>query len=1125
MRLAAFILLVFLLFNVSAFSQRISLSQKNISLKKVFALVQEQTGFSILYDNHVIRNASVVQVDMKDVTISELLDYCLKGFPLTYVIIDRIIIIKEKEEEKISPVLEKTSKLIGYVWGDNNELLEGASVTIKQIEKSDVTNKNGRFVFDDIPFGSYTLEVSYIGYHTTEQFIRLNNNTENVAIRLQKINSNLTEITVTALGISRRSRTLTYSTQHIPGTELSTVKNTNIMNSLNGKVAGVQINRTSAGVGGSVRVVLRGDKSTRNSQPLYVIDGMPIINPVGGPDAGLYNSVPDGGDILSTLNPDDIEGISILKGASASALYGSQGSNGVILITTKKGKPGIGRIDFSSTVSFDRVSVLPRLQYSYGQTNPSSAINPGSEDSWGTKGVYNSDGNYVRDFFQTGVTFMNSVSLSAGNEQNSNYVSYSNTSNTGIVPTSTFRQHTISLKQNSKLLNNKLAVEGSFLGSIQRVHNRLTPGIYFNPLTGLYLFPRGLDFSSYKTYEYFSSSRYLNAQNWWNINYDKDQAMGGWGGQDYQQNPYWVLNRNAVDNNNFNLYASVSLKYQLRSWLTVQARGNVNVFSSEFERRIFATSQATLANYNGNLRKGSSSNTTTYGDLIFLGERSLSQHLDMNFTAGVSIQDQRGKATNISGTPTVPNVFLESALDRMNGSYDIRNSAVSRQIQSLFANVQLHYKNRLFLDLANRNDWSSTLAFTPTRRKGYNYYSVGTSAVVSEMVRLPSTINYAKLRLSYAIVGNDIAPFSTNPLYMFSNGGMSSAPASSTLNVPGYYLKPEKNKSVEAGIQLQLLNNKIGVDVTVYKSNIINQYFRRVAVPPGLGTGGFADMNAGNIQNTGFELMISYKNSKKRFVNWSTELNLSANRNKIKKLFDPKYVLNPSPDQYYILYAGTDNFEGVLKQGGSYGDLYGKQLLRDVAGYVIVNAATGIPYFKGNSYLGNPNPKLIAGIRNSFTVKRYTFSFLIDGKFGGVVLSKTNGYLDQMGVSERSAANDRLVTVPKAVTENGILWNNTIQASDFYRAVGGKGPLDELYLYDATSVRLRECYLAYRLSVKNKVVKDFWIAVTGSNLFFLFLKAPYDPEQVSGVNPSGVGVDTFGQPAYRSVGLTIRCGF
>ncbi|NII29770.1 SusC/RagA family TonB-linked outer membrane protein [Pseudoflavitalea sp. X16] len=1124
----ALLTILLLLLRLDSFAQKITIVQKNIPLGKVFNLVQKQSGLSLFYDSRLIKNDKRIDIDLRDASVEMVMDYCLKDLPFTYVITDNIIVIKEKE----SPAADRNGlyAIKGMITGKDSLPLPGASVMLKEIKRAAQTDTTGNFVVEHVPPGAYTLIISFVGYETVHKTISITDQMPVVQVKLIKLDDRLDEITVTALGLTRKTRSLTYSTQKVTNEDFTTVKNTNILNSLNGKVSGIQVNRTSGGAGGSVRVVLRGDKSTRNSQPLYVLDGLPIVNPVGGPLAGLYNDVPDAGDIVSTINPDDIESVSILKGAAASALYGSQGSNGVVLITTRSGQSGATRINVSSSVTVEQPMIFPETQYNYRQSAAADATSPGSEDSWGSKEAAMPGRQDVKDFFQTGITFINGISISGGTPKSSQYVSYSNTSNQGILPSSNFKQHTLSFRQTGKFINDKLVVDGSFVGSIQRAHNRLTPGIYFNPLTGLYLFPRGLDFNNFKNYEYFSPTRYLYAQNWWNINYDKDQANGGgWGGQDYQQNPYWVMYRNPVQNRNQHAYLSASLKYYLCNGFTLQARGYFNHFINEYERDIFATTQATLAKFNGALHAMRTTNTTGYGDVLLSGSSKLDHNWELNFTAGASIQQHAGKMLSVNGSPTVPNVFLESALDK--NTIDIRNfdektgSPAQKQVQSVFGTVQVNYQNKLFLDLSDRNDWSSTLAYTPSENSGYNYFSAGVAVVLNEVWRLPLIFDYLRLRASYAVVGNDIAAFSSYPLYTFTMGNATSPISAPITSMPGLGLKPEQNRSLELGLQWKAVQNRLQLDVAWYQSNIVNQYFRSVTLPPGLGSGGYADINSGNIRNRGIEATLRYKVIETKAFEWTTTFNISHNSNKVIELFDPAVVPNSTPNQLYRLQGGTGGYDGILKQGGSYGDIYGSGFQRDAAGHIIVAAATGLPYLVDNLYLGNPNPTLIVGWQNSFSIKNCTVSWLIDGKFGGRVLSIAESYMDQFGVSRRTGeARDQggQVYLQHAVDETGAPWKGSVEAERYYKYIGGKTPLAEAYMYDATAIRLRELAIAYRLPLRNKKIGDMRLGIIGQNLLFLLRHAPFDPEQVAGVNPGGVGVDVFGLPAYRSIGLSFQ---
>jgi TonB-linked SusC/RagA family outer membrane protein len=1124
----ALLTILLLLLRLDSFAQKITIVQKNIPLGKVFNLVQKQSGLSLFYDSRLIRNDKKIDIDVRDASVEEVMNYCLKELPFTYVITDNIIVIKGKEP----PAADSKGlyAIRGIITGKDSLPLPGASVMLKEIKRATQTDTAGSFVVDHVPPGTYTLMISFVGYEASHKTISIADPMPVVQVKLIKLEDRLDEITVTALGLTRKTRSLTYSTQKVASEDFTTVKNTNILNSLNGKVSGVQVNRTSGGAGGSVRVVLRGDKSTRNSQPLYVLDGLPIVNPTGGPVAGLYNDAPDAGDIMSTINPDDIESVSILKGAAASALYGSQGSNGVVLVTTRSGQAGAIRINISSSVTVEQPMIFPEAQYDYRQSAVADGSSPGSEDSWGSKGATVPARDYVKDFFQTGMTFINSISISGGTPKSSQYVSYSNTSNKGILPSASFKQHTLSFRQTGKFINDKLVFDGNFLGSIQNAHNRLTPGIYFNPLTGLYLLPRGIDFNNFKKFEYFSPSRYLYAQNWWNINYDKDLANGGgWGGQDYQQNPYWVIYRNAVQNRNQHAYLSASLKYPFCNGFTLQARGYFNHFINEYERDVFATTQATKARFNGMLQTIKTTNTTAYGDLLLSGSRKLDHNWELNFTAGASIQRHAGNMLSVSGSPTVPNVFLESALDK--NTIDIRNfnektnSPAQKQVQSVLGTVQVNYQHKLYLDLSNRNDWSSTLAYTPSEKSGYNYFSAGAAVVLNEVMHLPPFIDYLRLRASYAVVGNDIAAFSSYPLYIFTMGNATPPGSAPVTAVPGLGLKPEQNRSLEIGLQWKAFANRLQLDATWYKSNIVNQYFREVTLPPGVGSGGYADINSGNIRNLGIEASLQYKVIETKAFEWTTTLNISHNSNKVIELFDPAIVPNTTPNQLYRLQGGTGGFDGILKQGGAYGDIYGSGFKRDAAGHIIVAAATGLPYLVDNLFLGNPNPTLIVGWQNSFSVKNCTFSWLIDGKFGGRVLSITESYMDQLGISRRTGNirdNGGLVYIKDAVDETGTPWKGSIDAERYYKYIGGKTPVAEAYMYSATAIRLREVAIAYRLPLRNKKIGDMRLGIIGQNLLFLVRHAPFDPEQVAGVNPGGVGVDVFGLPAYRSIGLSFQ---
>lgn len=1098
-------LLLFAVMQVSAngFSQVISISKKNVALGKIFSEIQQQSGFSLLYNSRLIKTAKNIDINVRNVSVEEALSQCLKGLPLTYVISEKIIIIREKEKTEETEVVAPDQPVTGTITDSTGKPLDGASVFIKELKLGTRTNANGVFLFSNVPPGTYTLTISYVGYEAASQTITVGNQTVNVSLSLKAEENKLQDVVVTtALGIQRKAKSITYATQSVAGSELTRVKDVNPFNSLIGKVAGLQINRSSSGIGGSVRITLRGNKSTRNNQPLYVIDGVPMTNTEGSGSDDAFGGTTDKGDILSMLNPDDIENINVLKGASASALYGSQGSNGVILITTKKGKAGNVKIDFSSDFTLDKAAYTPNLQYKYGQTVA------GAMESWGAAGNF---ADPVKDFFNTGKTFINSVSLSGGTDQVQNYFSYANTENSGIMPTTTFRQNAFTFRQSGKFLDNKLSFDGTIMYSDQRVHNRVSSGIYYNPLTGLYLFPRGLDFNKYKnSYEYFSSTRNMYLQDWWNINAD-----AGMTGQDNQQNPYWIMNRNPNDQKRQNLIATVSLGYPLTSWLRIQARGTLNKLWDDFNRNSYAGTQAVLSGVNGRYQLEELEGRSLYGDILLTGSRNLSPDFGLNFTLGTSINDFKQTGYKLDAKNLViPNVFQLSNLSQtapVDKLYEFET--IQRwQRQSVFATASINYQEKIYVDLTARNDWSSTLAFTPNMDKGYFYWSAGIGAVLTDLVRMPAAINYGKVRFSYAEVGNDVKYFSTLPTNKLS-AGVLTAPNSGPYK--GIALKPELNKSYEIGTEWRLFNNRLNFDFTWYKSNVLNQYVE-IDVPLGFLTSK-AFLNAGNIQNKGIELSLGYDVFKDRTVNWNTAINFTRNKNTVVRL---------APGLSDV-YKGLGGSYYVLRVGGSFGDLWGKTFLRDKASGNIVVDATGRPQGGPDGYLGNTNPDFMLGWNNTVRIKRFTIGVLVDGRFGGKVLSLTQGYLNSFGVSRESAdARDAGGVIINAVKVSGGAWTGPIPADQYYQGIGNRGGIDEAFIYSATNARLRELSVSYTIPATTKVIKNIRIGLIARNLFFIKRDAPYDPElSISTGTNKAEGFDVFGLPSTRSFGLNLKCAF
>lgn len=898
----------------------------------------------------------------------------------------------------------------------------------------------------------------------------------------------LDEVVVTALGISREKKSLTYASQEVSGEELTGVKDVNAINALTGKTAGIQINRSGSGVGGSTRIVLRGNKSLTNNEPLIVIDGVPMNNGRQGDQANLFGGGIDSGDGISNVNPDDIESMTVLKGASAAALYGSQAANGVILITTKKGKAGRAKVTFSSSMLTEKAAYKPSLQYKYGQTSP------GAEFSWGP--AVNA-ANHVDDFFQTGVNWINALSISGGTENMQTYFSYSNTNAKGIMPTNTLNRHNFTLTESGKFYDGKVEVSGTVSLINQDVENRPAGGLYFNPLTGLYFFPRGLNFNDYATnYETFSNDRNFNVQNWV-------------ADRDIQQNPHWILNRNLNSRTRNRVISSISTKFNFTDWLSLQLRGNVDKSIDEATQRIYATTQATLSDANGRYILNNLETTQIYADAILSINRQLTDDLSLNANLGMShrrnefasdVFDSFGAGLRFANVFSLQNIRQPNA--------NISQSLIRNKLNAGFGSVSLGYNSTYYLDATVRNDWSSALP-----DQSFLYSSIGASVVLSEMMNTDA-VDFAKLRVSYATVGNDVAAYVANA--RTDNHTISSVTGLNVNRVgpiPGSTLQPEVSKSFEVGLDFRTLNNRLSVDLAYYNTHTINQFIR-ISAPAGSGFSQYL-VNAGDVQNSGIEAFLGFDAVENDDFNWNIGLNFARNRNEIITLHEAL-----DNGTFFINDAGVNSYAMVIKEGSQFGDIYGRKFERDASGNIVVEGGAPKPTEGALEYLGNPNPDFMAGLTNTLSYKGVTLKFLIDGRFGGQVMSVTEALLDEFGVSQRSA---------DARDAGGVNVNGTmLDAEAYYTAVGGRSGITEAYMYDATNIRLRELSLGYSLpksAVSGIGLSSARISLVGRNLFFFRNDAPFDPDVTFATGVGFQGVDVFSLPSTRSLGFNLSLGF
>lgn len=1003
-------------------------------------------------------------------------------------------------------------QITGRVADENGAGLPGANILIKGTTRGTNTDAEGNFSMSIN--GSGVLIVSSVGYSPKE--VSVTAAVSNLTISLDPDVRNLGEVVVTALGISKEQKTLSYATQMINTDNFSKARELNVANSLSGRVAGLDIVRSSSGVGGSSRVVLRGDRSiTGNNQALIVVDGVPIDNSNFSP--GSANGGRDASDGLSSINPDDIESINVLRGASATALYGSRAANGALLITTRKGtvRKGIG-VNISSTFQAENAMELQNFQNVYGQ-GVEGKFFPNSEFSWGPKMdgqqvaawgpdpetvgktfAYSPNPNSYKDFYSTGTSFANSISLTAGNEKVQTYFSYTNTNAKGIVSNNKLGRHNFNLRLSSQL-NSKLSFDGKITYLSEKIENRQQTGEAFANLQRHILrLPRSISLEQAQNYDYVDPSTGQLKQNYWN--------PGSNGGQ----NPYWIKNRVLALDNRDRIYGFTSLNYKVTPWFTLMGRAGYDKYIDKFEGKWY-TNTYTIADF-GDYQTNWRDNAELNLDLFGLVSKQFGENFKLEATIG----------GNILQRDYVNHQTLNNQLNRENlfVTTNARNSVTNRTItqtrkQGVFASADFIWKDALTISASARNDWSSTL---PKENQSYFFPSVGAAAVLSSLFQLPEVISFAKVRGSYALTGNDARPYLLTQTYSYVAGGANGYIIRDNIK-PFPDLKPEITTAQEIGLELKLLKNRIGFDLSLYKSNSKNQLFE-LALPPASGwTTQY--INAGNVQNKGIELTMNLVPVKLDNFSWNIDLNYARNVNKVIKLSDELKILPLASDFMNFMRA---------EEGKPLGQIYSRGFARDPQGRVIVNP-NGLPKVSDGTTvpLGTSRPDWTGGLTNRFSYKGFNLSFLISGRIGGVVTSFTNAVIYADGVTEETLAG-RDGMVVEGVQADGSPNNVSTTAEAYWKFVGGRNtPIGEAFTYSASNIRLREATLGYSLPqsvIGKSPFQTVTLSLVGRNLFFLMNKAKgFDPELVAGSANTTVGLESFSMPPSRTVGVSLNLSF
>jgi len=998
----------------------------------------------------------------------------------------------------------------------------GATVLEKGTTNGTITDLNGKYSLQ-VKNSSAVLTFSYVGMTTLEIPVA---GKAQVNVTLSTSAVDIDEVVVTALGISREKKTLGYALQEIKGESLLEARETNIANALSGKVTGLQVIRSSNGPAGSSKLVLRGYSSlTGDNQPLIVVDGIPVENFTGASNNDYWNPSTDMGNGLSDINPEDIESMSVLKGASAAALYGSRAGNGVILITTKSGKKreGLG-VTLSSSIGFEQILTTPEMQSSFGQ-GADGIFDNRSSSSWGPQitgqSVTKWDGsastlqafNNVQNFFKTGLNLNNNVSFQQQINNTSIYTSLTRTDDQSMIPGAKLTRTNLMTRALAKLGQSQKWTLDTKVQYIQsKAHNRPLSGHNSsNSFRTMYLLPVSMDIRDFAT----------------PVN---DLGTMVWYGGGQQVNPYWSELYNLNDDSRDRFIFHGSLRYDISDWLKAEVKGGADMYTNNTESKQYGGSPLGATG-----RYSMGKNTfaeTNYSALITAQKDNLFGKIGGMATIGGNLMKQLSSGiSGSSGELEVPNLF---SLNNGKNNPSVGESFSTKKINSVYGMLQLNYDGYLFLEGTFRNDWSSSLA---AENRSYFYPSVNASWVITDMLnkmdKQTNWLSYGKVRASYAMVGNDLPPYQLYNTYWIGKDPLGNTTAGLGNTLYDKNVLSELIKSLEFGADIRFFNNRLGFDFTWYKSNATRQLINLPMDP----LSGFSSkkINAGNIQNKGIELTVnaSIIEPAKQSFGWDIQVNYSKNNNTIEELYDDIDV--------YAL-GGFDNLQILAHVGGEYGEIWGTTYKRvedkhsPYFGKMILTA-DGLP--QGNTEkkkIGSQVPDALVGVTNTFSYKGLALSFLIDGRFGGEMFSTTNQAMQAAGTAAVTAPGG----VRNDMTLDGVIASGTdfipntksITTQQYWATVtGATGNLGigEANIYDATNIRLRTLQLTYDLPSKllaNTILQRVKVGFSANNLWLISSHMNgVDPESTFATGTNAVGFENTAPPTSRTYLFNITLGF
>ncbi len=1103
-RLSILLFVPALLFPLSALraqNVRVTIRENGAKMEQVISAIERQTRYLFGIDDEVNTDLPVT-VHAENEPLKKVLDEMFRGTDIIYTVEGTNILLTRRPAAPQSRAVSVT----GRVTDASGQPIVGASVIVRGTTVGVSTDTEGRFALEvPSPAASQTLEVSYLGYETAAVPVGSRTSFE---VTLQESSSEIEQVVVTALGIKRQEKALSYNVQQVAASDITLVKDANFMNSLSGKVAGVTINASSSGVGGATKVVLRGNKSiSQSSNALYVIDGIPMYNFGGG--GGTEFDSRGATEAIADINPEDIESISVLTGAAAAALYGSEAANGAVMITTKKGEAGALKVTLTSNTEFLNPFVLPEFQNRYG-TGLNGVRSGSNIYSWGERLAPSARYGYTpNDFFETGHVYTNAFTLSGGTDRNQTYFSAAAVNSDGIIPNNEYDRYNFTFRNTSYFLKDRLRIDASASYIYQQDQNMTNQGVYSNPLVSAYLFPRGENFDLYRRFERYNEGTKLMEQFW-----SSDME----GGDLRMQNPYWIAYRNLRNTDKKRYMLSLSASYDILPWLNVTGRVRIDNMNSLYTQKLYASSNTTITDggRNGHYTEARTYDSQTYADVMANINKTFGDDWSLQANLGASINNVKSDELSYRGPIQengLPNVFNVFDLD------DTKKRAEKTgwhdQTQSLFASVEVGWKQMLYLTVTGRNDWASQIAGSSS--SSFFYPSVGLSWVPTSLWDLGGALSYLKLRGSIASVGMPFPRYLTVPTYEYD---ATNRVWKDKTHYPIGDLKPERTTTYEVGIDARLWRH-LSLSASWYQADTKNQTFDPSLPPSSSYTTIY--LQTGHVRNTGVELSVGYDNRWGSF-RWATNFTYAWNRNEIIEL--AANAVNPITGEPLNLekldIKGLGKAKYILKEGGTLGDLYTTSDLRfNDNGYVEVDKSGNLLLTdEGDDiYLGSVFPDHNLAWRNDFSWKGVNLGLLFTARIGGICYSATQANLDLYGASEASAA---------ARDAGGVLINGRemVDAQKWYQAIGSQSGLPQYYTYSATNFRLQELSLGYTLPAKwFRDKMRMTVSFVGRNLWMIYCKAPFDPEAVASTGLNYQGIDYFMMPSLRSLGFSVKFQF